>query len=172
MKKTYIGIGLIFLGILLAKFLPLDSLGTGSIAILMAFGAMAWVGIVLAIPNEAGENFKLWKMLLKGALGMGAMVLVLVLGLNSTKDYIDTELRDYGITANAVVMSTETTTLPAKRGQVNYIHYATVSFVNDQGKPKTLTAEISEQEMRYAHPGREVQLVYSSRNEDINKLKF
>lgn len=172
MKKTYIGIGLILLGVLLAKFLPLDALGTGSIAILMAFGAMAWLGIVLAIPNEAGENFKLWKMLLKGALGMGAMVLVLVLGLTSTKNYIDTELRDFGISTTAVVMSTETTTLPAKRGKVNYIHYATVSYKHEDGKTKTLSSEISEQEMRYAQPGREVQLIYSSRNEDINKLKF
>ncbi|MFK8057258.1 MAG: hypothetical protein AB8F78_14135 [Saprospiraceae bacterium] len=171
-KKQYIGLGLIILSVLLAKFMNLDSIGTGSIAVLMAFGALAWVGIVMAIPNESGENFKLWKMLLKGAFGMAAMIGILALGLTSTKSYIETELRDYGVNTTAVIMETETTTLPAKRGKVNYIYYATVQFKDENGKTRVRRSEIGKHELTLAQAGKKIAIRYSSRNPDVHKLNF
>jgi hypothetical protein len=81
-KKNQIGIGLILLAFLLAKYLPLNGLSTANIVILMGFGAMAWIGVsVLSpIPNPSGPEYKLWKMLLNGVLGFVALLGVLIIG--------------------------------------------------------------------------------------------
>jgi len=81
-EKYQIGIGLILLAFLLAKFLPLNGLSTTNIAILMGFGAMAWIGVIVLspIPNPSGPEFKMWKMLLNGVLGFVALLSVFIIG--------------------------------------------------------------------------------------------
>ena len=107
MNKRHIGIGLILLAFLLAKFLPLNGLSTGNLAVMMGFGAMAWIGVsmVSLIPNPSGPEFKLWKMLLNGVLGFAALLGVLVLGITDTDTRVKKELKEYGIVADARVIN-------------------------------------------------------------------
>jgi len=81
-EKYQIGVGLILLAFLLAKFLPLNGLSTTNIAIMLGFGAMGFVGVIVLspIPNPSGPDFKLWRMLLNGALGFIALLSVFIIG--------------------------------------------------------------------------------------------
>ena len=103
---------------------------------------------------------------------MAALVGILILGLTSTKDYIETELRDYGVSTTAIILKTETTTLPAKRGKKNYVHYATVQFNDENGNRIVKTSEIGKGELATAQTGKEIKIRYSSRNPDVLKLNF
>ena len=176
MKKQHIGIGLILLAILLAKFLPLSGLSTGNIAVLMGFGAMAWIGVMMVmgrlVPNPSGPDFKIWKMLLNGVLGFIALIAVLVAGIIDTDNRVKKELKEYGVIADAVVVDKDYTTLPAKRGKVNYVYYLTVQFQDQNGAAQQVKCEVGEFDFANAGSGRPLKINYSSRDPKINRLIF
>lgn len=84
-KKHQIGIGLCLFAFLLAKFLPLNGLSTTNIVVKMGFGWMAFIGVIVfsPIPNPSGPEFKTWKMLLNGVLGLVAFLGVMIIGLTA-----------------------------------------------------------------------------------------
>jgi hypothetical protein len=174
MKKRHIGIGLILLALLLAKFLPLNGLSTANIAIMMGFGAMAWIGVsmVSLIPNPSGSDFKMWKMLLNGALGFAALLAVLIVGITDTDNRVKKELKEYGVIADAVVINKDYTTLPAKWGKVNYVYYLTVQFQDQKGVEQQVKCEVGEFDYTNAGSGRPLKINYSSRDININRLIF
>ena len=172
MNKSIIGVALIVVSLLLAKCINLNGLDTASIAILMGFAAIAWIGVSFLIPNPAGPNFSMMKMLLKGALGSGAMILMLVLGLSGTKNHIDKELKEFGVTTEAIVIDKDYNKLPAKRGQVNYIYNLTLKFTDKNGVGQQLKSEVGESVFKSFNPGSSVRIKYSSRNKNIHKLVF
>lgn len=174
MNKRHIGIGLILLAFLLAKFLPLNGLSTGNLAVMMGFGAMAWIGVsmVSLIPNPSGPEFKLWKMLLNGVLGFAALLGVLVLGITDTDTRVKKELKEYGIVADARVINKDYTTLPAKYGKVNYVYYLTVQFQDQNGTQQQVKCEVGEFDYANAASSGTLKINYSSRNPNVNRLIF
>ncbi|MBL7829767.1 MAG: hypothetical protein JNK41_01970 [Saprospiraceae bacterium] len=159
---------------LLAKFLPLNGLSTANIAIIMGFGAMAWIGVsmVSLIPNPSGPEFKMWKMLFNGVFGFMALIGVLVLGITDTDTRVKKELKEYGVIANAVVVNKDYTTLPAKRGKVNYVYYLTVQFQDQNGAQQQVKCEVGEYDYANAGSSGILKINYSSRNPNINRLIF
>jgi len=170
MDKRIVGLVLIVISLLLTKFVHMDGLNTASIAMIMAFSAIAWLGVIYLIPNPAGEHFSMLKMIFKGALGMGAMVLILVLGLTETKNHIEQELAAYGIETEAVVIGKDLSKLPAKRGEVNYIYYLTLKFTDQKGSAIQIKTEVQEYAYKRNDPGSKLRLRYSSRNKDIHRI--
>jgi hypothetical protein len=174
MTNRQIGIGLIVLAILCAKFLPLAGLSTMNIAILMAFGAMAWVGVVLIapFPNPAGPNFQMWKMLLNGTLGFLSLFAVLIVGISDTSSRLDKELKQYGVVTDAVVVDKEMTTTRGKYGKETYTYYLTVQFQDQNGVTQQMKCDVGSSDYRYADSARNLKIKYSSRDHAFYKLVF
>jgi hypothetical protein len=176
MNKRYIGLGLIGLAFLLAKYLNLNSLSTANIAVLMGFGAMSWIGVSMLmsslVSNPSGPDFKMWKMLLNGVLGLAALIVVVLIGITDTNNHVKKELKDYGVTTDAVIVKKDYTTLPAKRGKINYIYYLTVQFQDQNGDQQQVKSEVQKFEYINANSGRPLKIKYSSRNQKIHQLIF
>ncbi len=176
MKKYQIGIGLIILAVSLAKFFPLNGLSTGNIAILLGLGAMAWIGVNMLmsklLPNPAGPDFNLWKMLLTGVLGFGALFSVLISGIIDTDNRVKKELQSYGLVTDAIVVNKDYITTPGKWGKTNYTYYLTVQFQDQNGTQQQIETEVGEVEFRNAGSMRPLKINYSSRNPNIHKLLF
>jgi hypothetical protein len=174
MNKRHIGIGLILLAFLLAKFLPLNGLSTANIAIIMGFGAMAWIGVsmVSLIPNPSGPEFKMWENVIQWSFW--------VYGTNRCFGIRDYGYRHSGKERTKRIWSycqcgsckKDYTTLPAKRGKVNYVYYLTVQFQDQNGAQQQVKCEVGEYDYANAGSSGILKINYSSRNPNINRLIF
>lgn len=174
MKKHHIGLGLILLAILLAKFFPFNGISLVTLSLIMGLGAMAWIGVTMMmgklVPNPSGPDFKIWKMLLSAALGFVALIGVVVVGTIDTDKRVKEELKAYGVVADAVVVNKDYITTPGRWGKTYNTYYFTVQFQDQNGTTQEIESEVGELEFRRA--GRSLKINYSSRNPNMHKLIF
>ncbi len=167
-----IGMGCIGLAFSLAYFGPMHAISTANLAILMAAGMVAWWGVGQVITHGTGLDFKMWKLLLKGVVGLGVLLGVLLLGITRISRQNDHELTTYGAVANGVVVAKSDVALPNMKTGLSYVNYLTIEFVDGAGRRQRIETEVSGREYEAAYPGQYLKIYYSERNPAVHRVAF
>lgn len=167
-------IGMVCIGLTfgLACFGPMHTISTANLAILMAAGMVAWWGVGQVITHGTGLDFKMWKLLLKGTVGLSALLGVLLLGITRISRQDDRELTTYGVVADGEVVDKSDVALPNIKTGVAYINYLTIEFVDKAGHRQRIETEVSDREFEAAYLGQFVKIYYSERNPAVHRVAF
>lgn len=171
-RSKVIGMVCIGLAFGLAYFGPMHTISTANLAILVSAGMVAWWGVGQVITHGTGLDFKMWKLLLKGAVGLGALMGVLLLGIIRISRQDDQELTNYGAVANGVVVAKSDVALPNIKTGVSYVNYLTIEFVDGAGRRQRIETEVSDREFEAAYPGQYLKVYYSERNPAVHRVAF